>query len=219
MLITAIEPQKRRRNRLNIFVEGEFAFGIDRNVLLKYGLRTGDDVDAETLRSLATDEELSRARAYALRLLSYRMRTELELRTRLRENEFPPTTIDKVLSELQSAGYLDDSAFARAYVHDVQMRKPAGKRFLSIQLRRKGVPTKLATQVIDETLSAENELESAMELARKTVRRYRSSIRPLSAEQQTRRLANALTRRGFSWSIIKSVLKKLLPNAHTLREE
>ncbi|HUL45258.1 MAG TPA: RecX family transcriptional regulator [Bacteroidota bacterium] len=219
MVITAIEPQKRHRNRLNIFVDGEFAFGIDRNVLLKHGLRKGDAIDPEIFRKVAEDEELSRARTRAMRLLSYRLRTELELQTRLREDEFPPSVIEKVLTELRTSGYLDDSAFARAYLHDVRMRKPAGKRFLSVQLRRKGVPKDLTTQVLEEQYSEADELESAVALATKTIRRFRSSVRPLSPEQQSRRLTNALSRRGFSWPTIRSVLKKFFTNVHTLREE
>ncbi len=215
MRITGIERQKRHPERVNVYVDGGFAFGLSEEVWLKSGLRKGDTVPPEMVRSLTASEEETRARQSALRLLNYRMRTEKELRDRLLEKEFPPAVVDGVITSLTRLGLINDPEFARMYLRDARLRKPAGKRLLMQNLRRRGVPADIIRSVMEEAEYQESDDTAALAAARQAMRRYRSSIRKTDRRKEKERLARFLARRGFSWSTISPVLKALFPGDRT----
>src|SRR5690348_3557382 len=96
--VTDLSPQARDRERLNVEIDGAFAFGIDRDAALAEGLRIGDHLDAARIAALLAADETARATAAALAFLGYRPRSEREVRDRLRERGFAPATIDAVVA-------------------------------------------------------------------------------------------------------------------------
>jgi regulatory protein len=207
MIVTKIERQKRHPDRVNIHLDGVFAFGLDEEVLLRHGLRKGDAIDERTHRELLGAEAYSRARAAALRYLSYRLRSEREIRTKLAAGEVPPGVIDRVVEALAALGLVDDRRFASAFVHDARLRKPTGERLLRQQLAVKGVPRTVIDAVLAENTSREEDHSAALEAARALLRRYRASRKHTDDAAQRRRVAQFLVRRGFEWSVITPVLR------------
>jgi regulatory protein len=212
MIVTQIERQKRRPNRYNVYIDGEFAVGVGQPVLVKFGLRKGDAIDDATLRSLQSQEELYRAKESAFRLLGYRQRSEHELRIRLRDKEFPPELINQVIEHFRSLGLINDVEFARAFIRDAQLRKPSGTRLIRQKLRLKGVPAPIVDSIISESKDPEEEMRRALDVARKTLSRYRTSKKRIDPKKQQQRVAQFLAGRGFDWSTISPVLKRLFSN-------
>lgn len=208
MTITSIVRQKRDPRRLSIYIDGKFAFGIHEDVFVRQGLRKGDKLDRGAIQSIEHLEELGLARRHALRMLGYRMRTERELRTRLEEEEFDPGVVRETLAELRSMGLVDDEKFARAFLHDSQIRKPSGRRLLERQLKLKGVPQDVIRRILGEETEAE-ETRRAYEAAQLMLKRFRASRKSLGPEKQERRLAQFLARRGFGWESISPVLRQM----------
>jgi len=214
MVITRIERQKKNPRRVNIFCDDEFTVGVHEDVLLKAGLRKGDTLDEHRLHELELHEEENLARERSFRFIGYRQRSEKEIRTKLLQNEFLPSIIDSTIIYLKNLGYVDDRAFAEAYVHDTLMKKPSGKRLLRRQLRLKGI----AVDIIDDVLQKignEEELSLAREAARKHVKRSGTSRKPSIHRnagerlKQRKRLADYLARRGFAWDTVSLVVKEL----------
>jgi regulatory protein len=210
MIITRIERQKRHPDRVNVYVDGDFAFGLSEEVWFRFGLRKGDTIDPGLRSTLTGAEELTRARRDALRLLNYRMRSEHELRTRLREKEYPPDCINGVIAHLERLGLINDLEYARMLLRDMRLRKPSGTRLLKLELRRRGISDDVTRKAI-EGEEAVNDGEAAMEAARQALRKFRSTIRKTDPKKQKERLAGFLARRGFSWSTIAPILKSLFP--------
>ncbi len=152
MVVTNIERQKRRPKRVNVYIDGEFAVGLHEDVLFKFGLRKGDNVDRETLVSIESAEESHLAKEKALRFIGYRLRSEKELRSKLREKQFHPQVIEDTVRYLRENRFLDDEAFTRSFVKDALMRKPTGRRLLQRQLRLKGIETDIIETILDELL-------------------------------------------------------------------
>ncbi len=94
MIVTKIERQKKNPDRYSVFLDGSFAVGVRSPVLLRAGLRKGDDVSPETLDLLRSEEELGAARLAALRYAGRRRRTEQEIRKKLESLAFPPRAIE-----------------------------------------------------------------------------------------------------------------------------
>jgi regulatory protein len=135
---------------------------------------------------------------------------------RLIEKEFDPATVDEVVHHLEEAGLIDDRRFARAYIHDLQLRKPSGRRFLQRQLRLRGIPPALAEEAIGEAISPDDERRAAMETAAALLKRYRSSRKRPEPGVQQRRLAQFLAHRGFSWDVILPVMNKVFSSSPAL---
>ena len=206
MTVTAIE--RRGGTLITVSVDEGEAFSLHPEILVKYGLRTGDVIDPGTIRAIAGEEERLLAGRKAAGLLRRRLRSEQELRARLTEEEFSPNAIDDVIGQLRASGLIDDAAFARAYVHDAGLRTPAGERLLRRDLRRKGV----GAAVIEEVLSGRDDQALALEAGRRRLgrERGRSDSTPAGRLRTRKRLADFLLRRGFPWPAVTAALRALL---------
>lgn len=211
MIVTRIERQKRHPERVSVFLDGTYAIGLQADTAERFHIRTGEEVDAGMLDRLRKEEEYALARRQALRLLSYKMRTERELRGRLREKEHPPATIDRVIEDLRAAGLVDDAAYARAFISDMRKRRPSGRTLLRFQLRRRGVAPTTADEELSRLLDHELEEADALAAARKYLRRAMRSRRKEEADRRRQRLVRYLMGRGFRWPAISAVLKRSSP--------
>lgn len=203
--ITAIEVQKRRGDRVSIFVDGEFAVGAHEEAIGALGLKVGQTFDTDRLAEVVRKETLRKARESALRLISYRDRTESEIRKRLVGNDFPEETVDEVVDQLLRVGLLDDGKFSRDWVKSRTISRPMGRTRLAWELRAKGVDQSEVEEAL-EGVDENAECEMALSLARKKAEK--SDTGDPSFRDKT---ASFLRRRGFRWGAIAKALDEVCP--------
>jgi len=194
--VTALEPQKRSKDRVNVYLDGEFAFGLA--LLVAANLRVGMSLSDAKIAELTSDDGRERAHGRALDYLSYRPRSEVELRDYLREKDYPEDVVDDVLERLIRVGLVDDVEFARYWIDNRARFRPRGSRALSYELRQKGV----ASETIDEALGEYDELSAVRRVAQEQARRLNN----LPPKKFRRRLYDRLARRGFSSGLIREIL-------------
>jgi regulatory protein len=204
--ITKLEAQKRNPRRVSIFLDGAFAFGMDAQLAMELGLRTGRILDRRELERINRAEEKSRARHYSLDFLGYRARSIWEVRDRLSRRGHPEAIIAEVIGELQGEGLLDDEDFARAWARDRMKTKPMGERLLRRELRLKRVDGEIIDRVISETYRDLSPGQLAGDLLRARQGRYRR----LDARTAKRRMADFLLRRGFDRSAVWEAVDQVL---------
>lgn len=204
MRVTAIERQ-RRHGRVNVFLDGRFALGLCQQAALVAGLRVGHEIDEAALQALHQSEVSQRALTAALRLLSYRSRSEAELRDRLCRRGTPPALVVETLSRLRQRGLVDDAAFARAWVDGRQRSGPRGKRLLARELRAKGVAQATARAALEGV----DEDEAAVRAAT----RRAQALRGLPYGDFQRRLGGFLRRRGFGYETAQVAVRHLWQRA------
>jgi len=202
-IITKLERQKRHPKRLSVFLDGEFAFGADEEVVAQLSLAVDKRVDAETIRKAVEREEEHKVREKALRYLSFRNRSVKELKTFLQGKGYNPDAISRTLTRLEEVGLLDDRAFAKAWVEGRAKFKGMGERLLEQELRQKGVKKEIIREAVE---GLGDEGERALSLARVRVER----LKGLDRETAKRRLAGFLQRRGFSSDVVYDVVKNTL---------
>jgi regulatory protein len=202
--ITALEPQVRHPDRVNLYLDGRFACGLSQEVVARKCLCVGQDLTSDDLQALLGDEEVQRVRDSAYLLLSYRARSHTEIEGRLLQKGFDATLVKRVLEELVSAGLIDDTDFAQNWVRNRQQSRPRGKSLLRWELRQKGVAS-ATTEAALETLTPEQEVEAARTLA---LRRMERETNPDPAVTQ-RRIIGFLQRRGYRWETIREALASL----------
>ena len=206
--VTAVEPQKKRPERFNIFIDGRFGFGLDAGTLVKSGLKVGQEISEEDIEQLVLESETNKLMEKALRFLSFRPRSESETRQHLRrklpkraiDTVDTADTIDTVVNRLKHLGYVNDLEFTKWWVEQRQTHRPRGARLIRSELFQKGI----AQEVIDEVLpeDEEGEVERALKTARKKLRSYKN-LKPREFKQK---MGQYLARRGFDWEVIKQIL-------------
>ncbi len=194
--ITALASQKHSGDRVNVYLDDVFAFGLAAS--LAVDLRVGMTLTADQITALKSADEVERAREKALNYLSFRPRSEAELHTYLTHSGFTEATIAEVLHRLQEVGLVDDEAFARYWVDNRVRYRPRGRRMLIQELRQKDI----ASSVIETTLTEYDEVAAAQQVAEEQARR----LAHLPVDRLRRRLWDRLARRGFSPDIIQEVL-------------
>lgn len=199
-VITAIRVQKRNPQRVNIDLDGEFAFGLSR--LTAAWLKPGDQLSEEKISELIEKDALEVAYQRALDLLNHRPRSEKEVRQRLTEKGFQPEQIDQVVEKLKSVNLLKDESFARMWVESRNEFHPRGRRLLRYELRSKGI----AESHIDSALEKMPEEE---DLALKAAAHYARRLNGLDWQTFRNRLSGFLARRGFSYATFAPIVRSL----------
>jgi regulatory protein len=197
--ITALVAQKRNKERVNVYLDGEFAFGLALIEALK--LHKGQQLSDDDIARLKALDEIEVARDRALNFLSYRPRSSEEVRRNLREKEFAEQTIETVIERLTGAGLLDDAAFARYWVDNRERFEPRSRRALRYELSQKGVPDAAIQAALDDL----DEEDAAYRAASARLRRYARA----DEEMFRKRLGDFLARRGFGYGIVRDVLDRL----------
>jgi regulatory protein len=204
--ITALRAQAKDPQRVNVFVDGEFALGVSLNTISKEGLYVGKALNAEEFARLEQTESSDKALQAALRFLEARPRSTAEIRERLRRKEFTDEAIGAAIERLAALGMIDDAAFARAWVENRQASRPRGVSALRDELRRKGIDRALAETLLEDDALTGDEEQRAMTIARGALRKYANS--PNRAAFQ-RRLGAYLQRRGFGFDTIGPIIHTL----------
>jgi regulatory protein len=193
--LTAIRAQQRERGRVNIDLDGEYAFSLQ--TILAARLTVGQDLSAQQIEQLQAADVVEKALERALGYLSYRPRSTDEIRRYLGKRALEPEAIEQVIQRLERAGLVDDRQFADFWVENRETFRPRGAWALRAEMRQKGI----AEPVISAALDDLDERASAMRAAEPAARRYRRQEK----DDFWRHLMGFLQRRGFPYGVAREV--------------
>jgi regulatory protein len=198
--VTAIRSGKRGK-RVNVYLNEKFAFSLEAEVALKEGLRKEQALSEDEVEALKKADLFQRCLNAAFHFLSYRPRSEAELRQRLNKRGFEEDNVAAVLVKLKEQGLVDDLAFAQFWKDNRESFRPRSQWLTRLELRQKGVAEEIAqrvaAQVDDET--------SAYRAA--TAKAHRLSTADYDSFR--RRLGDYLKRRGFGYGLIKPTVERV----------
>jgi regulatory protein len=198
--ITGLKVQKRNPNRINIYLDGEFAFGLTR--IVAAWLRIGDELSEEKISSLQQRETNEVAYLKAINFLSTRPRSQVEIEKRLEKYGFDPLIVSNVIQRLQENRLLSDEQFAKLWVENRTAFRPRSHKLMELELRQKGV----SDQVIQEAIKdAGNEDDLAYRLGS----RYARRLEHQDWQVFRTRLGAFLARKGFKYETVLPVVQKI----------
>lgn len=203
--ITSLVAQKRNPSRVNIYLDGEYAFSLAR--IVAAWLRVGQELDEEKIKRLQDEDSHERAIQQALLFLSYRSRSESEIRQNLRKHEIPEDVIEQTLQRLRQDGLANDNQFAQAWVENRSAFRPRSRRMMAMELRQKG----LDNEAVSSALEAVDDEALAYEAAQKRALR----LKDLEWIDFRKKLSEFLARRGFSYSVIAPIVTRIWNEIHT----
>jgi len=200
--VTALKIQARNKNRVNVFLNGEYAFALDLSLALP--LKIGQQLSALDIEELQTRDQNAKAYNSAVRLLAQRPRSQAEIEQRLQSKKHSSRAITYAIERLFSEGYLNDPEFARFWIEDRSRFRPRSARALRYELRQKG----LANDVIDEALVELDEEALAWSAVENKLERWRL----LDREQFKAKLIGHLARRGFGYQTAMTAFERACRN-------
>lgn len=197
--ITRLVRQANNRERISVYLDGEFAFGLHEVAAVQ--LRIGQQLSQDDVTALRYEDDITRAVEKTVQLLSYRPRSKAEITAKLEQKEYLPSVIEAAIEKVERMGYLDDRDFARFWIDNRNQHKPRGERALRYELRNKGVEDRIIDELLDELV---DEASAAYEAAQKRLRRLRGK----TMREFKDTLGAFLQRRGFSYDAIRQALDK-----------
>jgi regulatory protein len=199
--ITRLAAGKGRKKRINIYLDGEYAFNLLAEVVLKEGLKAGQELSESRREELIDLDRYHGCLNAAIRYLAYRPRSETEIRQRLKKHGYEGDCAERALARLKELGLVDDAAFARFWKENRESFSPRSQRQTKLELRRKGLALDVIEPVINEIDESDSAYRAALGKARRLPREDYQVFR--------RRLGAYLVRRGFDYDIIKETTERI----------
>ncbi len=196
--ITALEFQKKNPDRVNVFLDGKFAFGLP--AIIAARLKPGQLLADAEVQALQAEGSIETAYDRTLNYLSYRPRSLAEVVRYLQKRDLPEGQIEAVIERLERAGLLDDEAFARYWVENRERHRPKGLRALRYELREKGI----GNETIDRVLVSVDVSEGAYRSAERKARQ----LAHLDEQSFTRKIVEYLARRGFDYEAAREAARR-----------
>jgi len=201
--ITRLAFQKHITDRVNVYLDGEYAFALP--ALAAAQLSMGEYLDDDAIARLHAQDDRQKAYDRALRYLSYRPRSQAEVRRNLLAAGLAADLVEATLARLAAQGYLNDAEFARFWVENRQQFRPKGGQALRGELRQRGVDS----ETVEAALTDLDAAASAYEAARPRAIRL-AALAQADPTVFRRKLGDFLLRRGFDYEVVKETVARLL---------
>ena len=199
--VTSITRQKGSQNRVSIFLDDKYGFGLSLDVVHEFNIHKGQQLTAQEISIINEFELFHKAANTVLRYVSYRPRSESEIRTRLRRQKYENALIDKIMDKLKQQRVIDDLSVAEFWKDSREFFSPRSKRLIKLELRRKGVTDEIA----ERTTSDVDDQAGAYKAAQKKA----NSMKSLEFDRFQKKLFSFLHNRGFGYHIIRPVIEKV----------
>ena len=194
-VITSIKQQAKKENRINVYLDNKFGFGIDLDNFVLAGLKVGQELTDEEIETIVKKAEFQKTLDKLLRFATLRPRSTKEVRDWFYKKKVHESIQNQLLEKLINLELLDDKKFALWWIDQRNSFKPRSKRLLSMELSQKGIDRETISEIMEE--STIDEYQVALKLATKKSR--------LDKEK----MVGYLSRKGFSWEIVEKVIGEI----------
>jgi len=203
--ITKIEIQKRNKERVNLFLDDEYAFSLSTELVYKEALKVNEEVDSKKLGILAEREGLIRCKDSALRIIERSYKTEKEVRDKLSLKGYEDNAINKSIEFLKEYNFINDINYTKAFIKD--KLNSTGSNKIKYTLIQKGISKELIEEELSN-LNEENEKQVAIDLAKKKfliIRKRETDNYKISGK-----LYRYLLSKGYGYDVVNEVIKEVM---------
>jgi regulatory protein len=170
--ITEIKTQK-NKNRVSVFIDGEFVCGIQTLTAVKYGVKEGAEFSVSRLTQIAEESDKQVASDKAMDYIQRRARSKKQMQKYLLGKDYSPALVDMIIKKLEYYGYIDDRKLALSYVG---LKKDSrGVNRIRADLMR----MEIDKEIIDDALSsASSQYEACLKYAQKFMKSKKNPTKP-----------------------------------------
>lgn len=202
-----VKAKRSGRNRVEILFEGDQRITLAYEVFLKNQLKLNQEISDEMLSLLKEDDQKYQVKQSALNFLGRRQHSRNEIRTKLRQKKFESYLIEQTLDELEQNNYVDDSLFAKIFTDEKVRLKNWGKNKIKSELIKRGITSKVISDVIEEKFSGEMEIDAGLEIARKKFNKLVN--RNIDPKKLQTSIYGFLIARGYDYESCKQIVGRL----------
>ena len=207
--VTSVEPQKKNPKRFNIFLDGEFAFGADEDLVVNRRLVVGKIIEPEDLQKILFEAEVGKLMERIYRWFSIRQHSEKEVRDYFRvkgKEEISQLVRDSVIEVLKKKGLVNDLEFAKAWVEARRKSKQKGIKALKAELFQKGIDKEIIEEVVRQQATGSSEEELARQALEKKMKFWKN----LEPQVFKKKAFEFLMRKGFEYEVVREVIEKIM---------
>lgn len=207
-VISKVEVQKRDKNRVNVYINEEFAFACNMELVYTYDLKKGKEVDLESIEKVVKEDNYLKGKDYALRIIEKTYKTEKQIRDKLYKKEYGDTEVERIIDFLKQYKFIDDYRYMKMFIND--NIKKYGKNKIKYDLIKRGVEEELINKQLDD-ISYEVQYNIAYDLA---ITKYKCLIKldkdpKKNINKIYKKLGDFLIRRGYDFQIVNQVINNL----------
>lgn len=205
-IITKITTQQKNQDRFNVFIDygngkgEEFAFSVDSEVLIKFQLKKGMELDDFSFLEIQYQDDIRKAYNLAVNYLARRMRSKKEIEDYLVQKEVDEPVINEVIHKLTEQRYINDQEYAVAFVRTQANTTDKGPNVVKMELKEKGIPDGILLEALDE-FPFKQQIEKAGKITEKF---YQKNAKE-SSKIKKQKLEQLLLRKGYSYEVINIV--------------
>ncbi len=203
--ITSISPQKKNKNRVAVYLDGSYAFGVTNKTAR--ALSVGQFLAEQDITDLVKNDEIEMAKLKLDHFIGYKERSEQQARKRLQKAGVSEPVITSAVTHFKELGFLNDAAFAKNWITNRSDGKPRGRRLLRLELMQKGIGNELIENALGDAPSEDD-------LAYAAARAYVHRLEKLDRQIFENRLKGFLQRKGFSFGTTMNTVKKIWLEIH-----
>ncbi len=197
MVITALEECKKNKNRINIYMDGNFVFACYKEIAVEFGIGTGKELSSQQIEEIERYDGEQYAFQTALQYVAARQRTQKDIVGKLRGKGLNETYIEAAMQKMQEYGYVDDTEYARLYAEELCAKY--GKKMVYHKLLQKGIDSETASEV-----TAQQDDSETLRLFTERLReRYAGEAEP----KRKQKMIRALLQKGFEYDDIKGMIE------------
>jgi regulatory protein len=198
-VITQIKPQK-RKNRVNIYLDGKFGFGLNLETFIKNNLKVEQEISDEDIKKLVKEGEFQSTFEKLVKYATLRPRSKNEVQRWFGKHRVHKSLREDLIAKLEKLELVHDKKFARWWVEQRLTFKPRGKYALMQELRKKGVDKKTISKVLSEI--EVDETEQAVKLLERKKYRW-ERVDKIKARKK---MSDFLARKGYDWQTIREAV-------------
>lgn len=199
--ISKIETQK-RPGRYNIYLDGKYAFAVSEEILIRYRIAKGMEVDDELEQDIIANDDVSKLYSRSLDYLSHQLRAESEVRTKLQSISENVDAVEIVIQRLISENLLDDQNYADSYVRTMVLTSDKGPGVIKRNLISKKIPSNVVETSLLQ-IDSDQLMENGLKLANKQFKHYHNS--PMKMRLQ--KVRTSMMTKGYQSDFINEIFE------------
>lgn len=190
------------KTKVKVCIDYDETFTLYKSELRTFGIKKDEEISEEQYHKLMDEVLLKRAKLRCMNLLKSRDYTEHQLRTKLKQGIYPERIIEDAVAYVISYGYVNDIAYAEAYIKYAGNAK--SRKQVENDLLGKGISKENIIQAYEHCAEADK-LTCEEEIIEKLLvkKHYESST---ATYEERQKIIGFLYRKGFSLDKIYKVV-------------
>jgi regulatory protein len=198
-IITSLKQQK-DKNRVNVYLDDSFGFGIDLDNFVLLHLKLGQELTDEEVHEIVKKAEFQKTLEKIYRFATVRPRSEKEFKDWLYRKKVPNEIHKDLFIKLKYFEFLDDEKFARFWIESRNLYRPKPRRVLTQELRQKGINKEIVDKILNESPIDETQM------AKNLIEKRSAHWEGIPKEKRGQKMLAYLVGKGFSFEIAKKAL-------------